>query len=148
MPHIAFDSFSVDAPPGWGDITDSVEADEPPFTLARNDGFGALQFSIGLCVEGPVPNPSPEILSEMVASFAEARGLDTPSDVAVESGPLGLSAASFAWGKNFLRVWQISDGRNFAFVTFTCESGREGQELGECEGIVRTIRFHTPGGPA
>jgi len=148
MPRIAFDSFSVVTPPGWEDIAAPVEADEPPFTLARGDGFGALQFSIALYLSGPVPDPSPNDLSAMVTTFAVARGLDSPSEVAVESGPLRLAAGSFAWGENFLRVWQVSDGRNFAFVTFTCESGREGRELGECERIVRTIQFRPPGGTA
>ena len=48
MPRIALDSFSVDAPRGWEDVTPSVEADDPPLTFARSDGVGALQFSITL----------------------------------------------------------------------------------------------------
>lgn len=77
MPRIAFDSFSVVALPGWEDITDAVEADDPPFSLARGDGVGALQFSVALYTSGPVPDPSPADLEEMVATFAESRGLGT-----------------------------------------------------------------------
>jgi hypothetical protein len=141
MPRIAVDSFSVDAPRGWEDVTASLEADDPPFTLARGDGVGALQFSIALCMKGPVPDPSTDDLLLMVSSFAEARGLGTPREVAVELGPVRLAAGSFTWGDDFLRVWQVSDGRNFAFVTYTCESGQEGRDLGECERIVRSLRF-------
>jgi hypothetical protein len=41
MPRVA-----VEVPCGWGDITDTVEADNPPYTLAHRDGVGALQFSV------------------------------------------------------------------------------------------------------
>ena len=106
--------------------------------------MGALQFSIALHVNGPVPDPTPYDLSVMVASFAEARGLDSPREVAAESGPLRLAASSFIWGEDFLRVWHVSDGRNFAFVTYTRELGQEGRELGECERVIRSIRFGLP----
>lgn len=141
MSRIAFGSFSVVVPPGWADITDSVEAEEPPFTLAREEGVGALQFSVALHTSGPVPDPSPNDLSAMVGSFAAARGLGSPREVAVEFGPPRLAAGSFAWGGDFLRAWQVSDSHSFALVTYTCESGREDRELGDCEGIVRSLRF-------
>jgi hypothetical protein len=141
MPRIPFDLFSVTATLGWEDITATVEAIDPPPTLAWDDGVGALQFSVALYADGPKPDPSPEDLWRMVESFAKARGLERPLDVAMESAPLRLASCSFAWGEDFLRVWQISDGRNFAFVTYTCESGQEGRELVECERIVRTLQF-------
>jgi hypothetical protein len=146
MPRITFDSFSVVAPRGWEDITDSVEANDPPATLARGDGVGALQFSVALYVSGTIPDPTPEDLSDMVDSFGDARGLTAPRDVVVESSPLRLAAGTFAWDENFLRVWQVSDGRNFAFVTYTCESGREIGELRDCERIVRSLQFRGGGG--
>jgi len=145
MPRIMFDSFSVVALPCWEDISGSVESDERCFTLARGDGIGALQFSVARYTEGLVPDPSPHDLSEMVAAFAEARGLGAPREVIVESVPLRLAAGSFALGEDFLRVWQVSDGRNFAFVTYTCESGQQHRELGECERIVRSLLFQRGG---
>jgi hypothetical protein len=148
MPRIAFDSFSVVTPPGWEDYTDAVEDDDPPATLVRADGVGALQFSVALYADGPVPDPSPADLSGMVGSFAQARGLGAPREAAAESAPLRLAAGSFTWGEDFLRVWKVSDGRNFALVTYTCELGHESRELGECERIVRTIRFRSAGDPA
>jgi hypothetical protein len=148
MLRIRFDSFSVVAPRGWEDVTGSIEVDDPPATLARGDGVGALQFSVALYAGGTVPDPTPADLLRMVASFGEARGLATPRDVAVESSPLRLAAGSFAWGEDFLRVWQIADGRNFAFVTYSCESGQEGGELHACERIVRSLQFRRDGGRA
>jgi hypothetical protein len=35
----------------------------------------------------------------------------------------------------------VSDGRNFAFVTYTCAADHAGPELSACERIVRSIVF-------
>ena len=141
MPRVTFDKFAVDVPQGWIDVTDSLEMTDSPHTLARPDGVGALQFSIALYQSGPEPNPSPEVLREMVEEFGASHGLGEPSAVVVESGPLRLAAGSFSWDDDFLRVWQVSDGKSFAFVTYTCSANDVGPEVAECEMIVRTIVF-------
>lgn len=141
MPRIAFDTFAVQVPRGWGDITAEVEADDPPYTLAHRDGVGALQFSIALYESGPDPDPSPAVLLDMVREFGRKRRLGRPSAVVAEPGPPVLAAGSFAWSADFLRVWQVSDGRNFAFVTYTCAAEQAGPELAACERIVRSIVF-------
>jgi hypothetical protein len=128
-------------PRGWGDITAEVEADEPPYTLAHRDGVGALQFSVALYESGLVPDPTPTVLLGMVKEFGRKRRLGRASAVVAERGPPVLAAASFAWGGDFLRVWQVSDGRNFAFVTYTCAAEQAGRELAACEQIVRSIVF-------
>jgi hypothetical protein len=144
MPRIVFDTFAVQVPEGWSDITDTVEADDPPSTLAHQDGLGALQFSVALYGSGPFPDPSPSVLQDMVEKFGYERGLGEPLVVVAELGPPRLAAGSFTWGKDFLRVWQVSDGRNFALVTFICAAENAGPELEVCELIVRSITF----GPA
>ena len=147
MPRVAFDTFAVDVPRGWADITDTVEAGSPPYTLAHRDGVGALQLSVALYQSGPVPDPTPAVLRRMVEEFGLKRGLGEPWAVVMEPGPPVLAAGSFAWGDDFVRVWQVSDGRNFAFVTYTCAAPDAGAELLACERIVRSIVFRSrPGG--
>jgi hypothetical protein len=141
MPRVTFGAFAVQVPSGWADITEEVEAEDPPYTLARRDGVGALQFSIALYRSGAIPDPTPADLLGMVEEFGRKSGLGEPSAVLVEPGPPRLSAGSFAWGEDFLRVWQVSDGRNFAFVTYTCAAEDAGPELSACERIVRSIVF-------
>ena len=85
MPRIAFDTFAVQVPRGWADITDEVEADDPPYTLAHTDGVGALQFSVALYEGGPVPNPTPVDLRAMVREFGRKRGLGKPNTLDVRS---------------------------------------------------------------
>lgn len=140
MTRIKFDAFTVRVSPGWADITDSLEIDDPPYTLAHTEGVGALQFSVALYQSGVAPEPTLEALREMVEAFGRKRGLGEPSAVAVEMGPPMLVAGSFAFGEDFLRVWQVSDSRNFAFVTYTAAEVA-GSELDECETIVRSIVF-------
>ena len=141
MPRIPFDTFSVKSPRGWADVTAHVEADDPPFTLERSDGVGALQFSVAIYKRGKKPKPTPRVLLEMVKKFARSRHFSAPSDIVTEAGPPTLAAASFVWGNDFVRVWQVFDGGNFAFVTYLCVAGNEELELPACKRIVRSIRF-------
>ncbi len=104
-------------------------------------GVGALQFTVALYESGLVPNPTSAALRGMVEEFALKRGLGKPSAVVAEPGPPVLAAGSFVWGGDFLRVWQVSDGRNFAFITYTCAAKHAGPELAACERIVRSIVF-------
>lgn len=138
---VAFDTFVVQVPSGWADVTDTVEAGDAPHTLAHHDGVGALQFSVALYGAGPVPDPTPAVLLDMVGEFGRRRGLGEPSAVATEPGPLRLAAGSFACGGYFLRVWQVSDGRSFAFVTYNCAAADAGPELAAAERIVRSLVF-------
>jgi hypothetical protein len=144
MPQIQFPTFRLHVPDDWEDITDTVDVNDPPITLARGDGVGALQFSIALYTDGKQPDPTPEQLLGMVAEFGESRGLGAPGVLATQTVPLRLAAASFKSDGDFLRVWYVSDGLSFALVTYVCESGKESKELATCEQIVRSIAFTTP----
>jgi hypothetical protein len=138
MPRISHPTFTVDAPHGWEEIPESV------WTLARPDGVGALQFSVAIYTGGKPPQPSTSELLGMVKDFARARGLGVPRSIAVKSEPLLSAAGSFRYGDDFLRVWQVSDGLNFAFVTYVCESGQESKEMFDCEQIVSSLSFGMP----
>ena len=52
MPVVRFAVFTVLVPDGWEDVTDSLDIEDPPITLARADGVGALQFSIAAYSSG------------------------------------------------------------------------------------------------
>ena len=145
MPRAEFSNFAVELPPGWGDITADVEAQDPPATVARDDGVGALQFSIALHVSGPRPRGDVAELQTLLDEFAESRGWTSPSDATRESLPRGSVASSFHWDDDFVRAWYVSENGNFAFVTYTCErSNFDARELREAEKIVRSIRFGEP----
>lgn len=141
MLRVDFGPCALQVPSGWEDITGIVEADNPPYTLAHRDGVGALQFSIALYKSGEVPDPTVNQLREMVEKFGHERGLGGPSEFVTEIGPPILAAGTFESGDDFVRVWQVSDGRSFALVTYNCAARDLGWEVAACEGIVRSIEF-------
>jgi hypothetical protein len=142
MSRVEFPSFTVNLPPGWVDITADVETDDPPATIARNDGVGALQFSVALYESGPRPRGDVEELQELLESFAESHGWTSRSDATRESSPRGLVAASFRPGDDFVRVWYVSESGNFAFATYTCAASDVSPgELAEAEWVVRSVSF-------
>ena len=146
MPRAQFHNFSVELPAGWGDITADVEAENPPETVARDDGVGALQFSIAIYESGPRPRGDVAELQELLDGFAESRGWSSPSDTTRERSPRSLVAANFRWDDDIVRAWYLSESGNFAFVTYTV-CGRvdfEASELREAEKIVRSLVFREP----
>jgi hypothetical protein len=144
MPEIRFAAFTVAAPDGWEDITGSLGLENPPITLARTGGVGALQFSIAIYSGGERPDPSPEELLEMVHEFGQSRGLGTPGAVRTRSGQLRMAMGNFVSDENFVRAWYVSDGLSFALVTYVCEAGRETEELADCEQIIGSLTFIAP----
>jgi hypothetical protein len=92
---------------------------------------------------GKEPNPSPEDLLAMVHEFAASHGWATPEAETTEQAPIRLGAGSIRDGELFIRIWYLSDGLNFAFVTYVCDWDDRNRELAECEAIVRTIQFNS-----
>ena len=107
--------ITIELEQGWFDVTDDLLAEDTPFTLGREQGSGAFQFSIGLYKSGPIPNPSPEVLRGMLLEFAKTRGLGDPSEMQNEETPVRLASATFRTDF-FVRVWYISDGMSFGLL--------------------------------
>ncbi|WP_243367836.1 hypothetical protein [Microvirga solisilvae] len=139
---IAFGGIEVTVPPPWHDITDEVEVDNAPYTLADSEGVGALQFSIALYEGGAVPDPSQEKLRDMALKFGEDRNLGDPFEESLFTHEaLRGAGMNYQWGDDFIRVWYVSDGRSFAFVTYCCEWEHQRREVSLCEDIVKSLRF-------
>jgi hypothetical protein len=141
MPEIQFKAFTVVAPDGWEDVTDSLEIADPPITLARTDGVGALQFSVATYSSGTRPDPSTDDLLGMIEEFGRSRGLGLPGNVLTRSGPLRMATGSFLADGDFVRAWYVSDGLSFALATYVCEAGSEADELADCEQIIESLAF-------
>jgi hypothetical protein len=141
MPVLQFTAFTILAPDGWEDVTHSLDIDDPPITLARSDGVGALQFSIAVYSCGERPDPSPNELLGMVEELGQSRGLGKPEAVLTRSGPLRLAAGSFLSDDDFVRAWYVSDGLSIALVTYVCEAGAQTEKLADCEQIVSSLAF-------
>jgi hypothetical protein len=133
--------FTIRCSDGWRDITDEVEAADPPWTLAKPDGVGAFQFSIAAYQSGRIPSSTPQVLLSLLRDFAGSNHLGEPADIVTEEGELRIAAGSFRHGADFVRAWYASDGRSFAKATYTCAWSEQSAELPECERMIRTLRF-------
>ena len=143
MTEVEFAGLRMLLPEGWYDITDDVEAEDVPFTLARDDGVGALQFSTAFYRGGKIPNPSVEDLREMRHQLAAGQGATEVGDVVEATTPVRVSGASYRGHDGFFRAWYLSNGLDIALVTYSCEWEHRGLEQEEYEAIVASIRFPT-----
>lgn len=141
MPTFEYEFFSLYAPEGWADVTESLEIENSPITLALPDGVGALQLSISRYVQGEKPTPSLDVLVDMLREFATSNGFGAPANVSTQSGKISIAAGSFSADGDFVRAWYLSDGLDFAMATYVCEIGSEFSELETCEQIVSSLEF-------
>jgi hypothetical protein len=143
---ITLGPVQLTVPEDWADITDELEGDDNPYTVADpQDGVGALQLSLGLFQGGKVPNPSERDLRTMVLRFGEEQGLGNAlDDSTFMKGNLVGVGMSFHSGEDFIRAWYVSDGKNFALLTYTCTWGEQEREVSLCEEIVQSLQFQQP----
>jgi hypothetical protein len=125
----------------WRDVTADLHQTDVPFTLARAEGLGALQFSIAFYEAGASPAVTIENLKSLLVDFARSRELGRGFDSVERANPLLTRAVSFTSAKNFVRVWYCSNGRDIVLATYVCEAGYEAAELPECEAIITNLQF-------
>src|SRR5258708_29165347 len=79
----------------WKNITDSVEGDNIPFTLARDDGAGAFQFSVAEYMGGKDPQLTLPDLEELRREYAENNNYGEAFAEMRSEKSLRLSAGSY-----------------------------------------------------
>jgi len=136
-----YGNLIVTAPTPWKDITESVKEAEVPFTLAKDDGTGALQFSAAKYVSGKHPNVTLQDLDELRNDFAGKKELGSAFDELHSDGNLRVSGGSYRTTEDYVRVWYCSDGNNVALITYLTGRGKEGNEPDDCDAIVAAVRF-------
>ncbi|MCW3848814.1 hypothetical protein OF829_16370 [Sphingomonas sp. LB-2] len=135
-----FAGVEIDVPAGWLDITDDLD-DDPPPTLAREDGVGAIQFSIAWYESGALPGIDEVALQQMLWSR-----FGSPT-VTEQTCPHLVVGTDTMMEDNRLGAWYVSDGASVAFVTYVGEATDPASagELADARGIACSLRF--PGTP-
>ena len=77
----------------------------------------------------------------MLVDFARAKGFGEGFEQRIDENRIGVAAASYHVGDNFIRLWFCSDERNVALVSYVCNWDEKSDEVKECEEIVRSIHF-------
>jgi hypothetical protein len=137
--------LDLDVPDGWSDTTQDAGPRAPP-TLTREDGVGALQFSIAVYRSGQRPDATADALAAMLEDFAARKGLLDPIDRVTRASP-PLVGATYRLAEKAVRAWYVSDGLSFALVTYLCGWRDRHTELDEVEEIVRSVRFAPSSAP-
>jgi len=138
---LQFGPLMADVPEGWIDVTEQVPVPDPPITLARLNGAGALQFSTAEFTEGIPPNPMRSDLQEFLEQKAVQDRWGPPIRHETGTGSMMFASGEFRVGQDYMKAWYLSDGRNFAFATYVCDWAEQEQERGEVEAIVRSLSF-------
>lgn len=141
---VLFANVALDLPDGWCDITDNLGGAVPP-TLAREEGVGSLQFSVGLYREGVAPHFTKVTLTEMLQEFCRARGLRLRGEIQVWDGRSTCVYADCEQDGDLVRIYYASNGLDVALVTYRrAASDSDVRELAEADSIVRSISFAAP----
>jgi hypothetical protein len=142
MKHLlSFPGFHVQTSDDWRDVTDSLDAPNKPFTLAKPDGVGAMQFSPALYRGGRRPAPSKEDLLSLALDMGQRLGLGDALETNTFQNSLVGAAASYHSAGGFVRIWYLSDGENIMFATYACDWDCREEEISECEEIIKSLKF-------
>lgn len=137
-----FADVRIYLPNGWVDVSDEMPEGTPP-TLAKPEGVGALQFSMGRYRSGAHPQVSPNDLDAPLKEFADTRSLGLAADVERGKSASHYVGASFLNGDDLIRAWYLTNGCDVALVTYVvaAASGDAAAELADAGTIVRSIDF-------
>jgi hypothetical protein len=133
--------WTVRVPAEWLDITDTLDEADPPFTLAKETGVGALQFSSAEYLSGERPAATAAELAVMVREFGEARAFGKMFDGRTSDARPAVASGSFRVDGNLIRVWYVSERGSFLLVTYVCDWQDRNDEADDAEAIVGRIRL-------
>lgn len=138
---VSIPDLTIELPEGWFDVTEDPGG---PFTLAKPEGVGSVQFSVAKYKGGEHPNIDCDGLQKLLVSFGENRGLHGPNSIRSGAGENFCVAGDFVSEGEFIRIWYVSNGSDVAlvsYVTLQPEADSVATELGEAESIVESLRF-------
>lgn len=146
--YVIIEGVHAHLPAGWYDITGDLPAGSP-LTLARNDGRGALQFSIAAYAGGVRPHVTPQDLMALLLDFGRREELGAARETRSGQGSTCFAYGDFSTESEVTWVWYVSDGDSVAFVTYVAtvpervDAGWH-SELREAAAIARSVRFDEP----
>ncbi len=77
----------------------------------------------------------------MLDEFALAHTLGDGFDSVAASGTVTVAGKSYRSEDEFIRVWYVSDGCNFALITYVCDWGVRNQERSTVEAMIASFEF-------
>ncbi|WP_421912656.1 hypothetical protein [Mesorhizobium sp.] len=140
---VQFYGITFDLPTGWEDITDDLPTGSPP-TLAKASGVGAVQFSIAKHRSGKKSNADFGELRSFMVELCQNNLIDTEHISARKFEKIMCVDVISKKADQTLSAWYLSDGDDFAFVTYLAlgeENDRINEELNDTREIISSISF-------
>ena len=140
---ITFGGLAATVPVGWFDVTDEL-SEGSPLTLAKQEGVGALQFTVAKYQAGRLPTIGEADLENLLMNFADNRGLGAPLSLNHAKGLNPYVCGSFSVQGELLRVWYVSNRKDVALITYVTQqpaSGKVDEELIDATTIIESIDF-------
>lgn len=141
MTQAVFSHFILDLPEEWDDVTEEMDEGDLVTLAKPESGKGALQISSAVYRGGAVPRIATAQLEELRDDFARTRKLGIAIATSSSDSSLAIAAGSYRSGKDFIRVWYVSDHVNVALVTYVCQWRFRDDESATCERIVQSLQF-------
>jgi len=140
----SFHGLNLHLPSGWCDITD-IEAAEAIPTLAREDGVGALQFSMLWQLSGAVSVITAADIRGIHDEFIKNKGLERLKAIDLRRAVGGvICSGDYKREDDFIRVYHHTDGTHVLISTYLYrEILRNEQEVIEADHIVNSIDWPT-----
>jgi hypothetical protein len=139
---VSFAGLQFELSEEWRDITDDLP-EGTPWTLAREDGIGAIQFSAATYKSGEHPALTAQDLREMLDGLFAAHNVVgfEPLDTA---GCQMLCAGGKAVEEDALvAAWYLSNGTDVALITYVGAAANPATaiELSDAAALVKTAQF-------
>ncbi|MBL9028182.1 MAG: hypothetical protein JNL21_38675 [Myxococcales bacterium] len=138
---VVFGNASMRVPSDWVDITHDLPEDTP-FTLAKPDGVGALQFSVATYDSGERPSIGADDLREMLMEFAESEGLPAPASIEQAGNQVMYCGGDLSDEERVAWAWYVTNGVDVLFVTYNAQQQHAAQaasEVSDAKAIVASI---------
>lgn len=139
---VEFCGLRFDLPDGWEDITDDLPDGSPP-SLARPNGAGVLQFSIGKYRGGETPNVTIADLRNLLKEFCIHNGINF-SEITDCPGVLPSVKAIHAVEDEFMVARYFSNRKDVLLATYTCldvSNSELAVDLGGFEQIMSSMEL-------
>ncbi|MBL9115105.1 MAG: hypothetical protein JNJ83_08855 [Verrucomicrobiaceae bacterium] len=145
MNAIGCNNFTVICPTGWSEVIFSDDEENPVPTWEKSGGVGAVKFTVAHYAGGEPPNIGRDFLVGQLNKFPEVFDLRWRSPAEWCDNPAGGwfgYSGIFESDKEFVKVWNLSDGDNYCYATYTCPREQESSgELQEADELMASFRF-------
>jgi hypothetical protein len=146
MTRAAFEGFSLDLPPGWGELADDATYSDPMEgerkKLGRPGSSGVLYLAL-LPPDPELPaSAAPAEVESRARSWGRARGLAAPLSIAAAPHDSGtLVTAEYKLLVDYVAVWFLSNGEATLHASYLCAWAARDEDRSVRDEMIASLAF-------